>query len=321
MHWASTTLKSYNSVIKQLFIACKKQCITFPPDSTSDMAEILLLRASRSARPESIVKTTLACTGALLRGLGKVDVTQSELIVSLKSALIKSGTKLPMVHSNVMPVYKFFDLFTSWEDNDMLTVKLLRMKCIALLSLCLMLRPSDLAPNSYVFENDECFPNEFSVDMLEDLSDRGFKLTLFGIKNDSDRTGFVVHLPTGSVPKLDPCEALRCYLQRTSCCRSEGCKGVFITLQRPFRALGSSAIAKELNTVIKLAGLDRNKYSAKSFRPTGATVAVEAGLNHEEIRNLGRWKSPAVFYKHYVMADTNSCYTDDVLCHKLGRTS
>ncbi|KAH3789161.1 hypothetical protein DPMN_167333 [Dreissena polymorpha] len=43
---------------------------------------------------------------------------------------------------------------------------------------------------------------------------------------------------------------------------------VFISLREPFSPLRASAIAKVLEDGIKLAGLEGQGYSAKSFRPT-----------------------------------------------------
>ena len=58
-------------------------------------------------------------------------------------------------------------------------------------------------------------------------------------------------------------------------------KPVFLTLNRPYRALCASGIAKILVKAISYAGLDGLGYSAKSFRPTGATgatVVIECGV-------------------------------------------
>lgn len=65
-------------------------------------------------------------------------------------------------------------------------------------------------------------------------------------------------------------------------------KPVFLTLNAPFKQLGSSGVAKVLDHAIHLAGLGGQGYTAKSFRPTGATAAVEAGVNPDYVRKIGR---------------------------------
>ncbi len=77
---------------------------------------------------------------------------------------------------------------------------------------------------------------------------------------------------------------------------------VFLTLAAPYRPLSSSAVAGVLNWSIVLAGLDPKLYTAKNFRPTGATLAVENGMDAEQVRVLGRWKTSETFFKHYVHA-------------------
>ncbi len=86
-----------------------------------------------------------------------------------------------------------------------------------------------------------------------------------------------------------------------------------MTLVPPFRPLCSASVAGILNWAISLAGLDPTKYSAKNFRPTGATWAIQEGMNSEQVRQLGRWKDPTTFYKHYVHANPDSQMTDAIL--------
>ena len=64
---------------------------------------------------------------------------------------------------------------------------------------------------------------------------------------------------------------------------------------------------------IKLSGLEGLGYSAKFFRPTGATAAIQAGENPELIMKLGRWKTPEIFYGHYIHDDTPSSLIEATL--------
>ena len=62
---------------------------------------------------------------------------------------------------------------------------------------------------------------------------------------------------------------------------------VFLTLYKPY----ASTVAKILNDAIVLAGLSRDQFSAKSFRPTGATRAVEQNFDPDLVMQTGRWKT------------------------------
>ena len=88
---------------------------------------------------------------------------------------------------------------------------------------------------------------------------------------------------------------------------------MFLTLRPPYKALEASSIGRILDESISLAGIAGRGLSAKSFRPTGDTTAVENGLDPEMIRKVGRWKDSGVFYAHYVHARTTEHFTDDIL--------
>jgi hypothetical protein len=214
-----------------------------------------------------------------------------------------------------MPVECFVALFKSWSPNESLSIKDLRAKCVALLALSVMLRPSDIAPRSVVYDpvTKKVSNVLFTTDQIKFLDNGSMKITLFGIKNDTSRTGFEVIVPPHSNLHLCPVECLRVYIHRTQSFRDRKLKPVFLSLVRPFGAVQADAIAKMLRSVIFDAGLDVNELSAKFFRPTGATVLIEAGHDPEMVRKLGRWKCSSVFYDHYVHRQTPSEIVHSVL--------
>ena len=177
-----------------------------------------------------------------------------------------------------------------------------------------MLRPSDVAPQATFFnQHSETEQNlSFTTDMVTFLpGNSGIKLTLFGIKNDAQREGFEVTVPKHSNALLDPGITLKDYIDRTASKRTD--KSVFIALNSPFKGISSSAIAKVLEEAISLAGLKDQGFSAKSFRPTGATFAIEQGVDPKVVQKIGRWKSTEVFYDHYVHSQTPDDFTNKVI--------
>ncbi len=56
---------------------------------------------------------------------------------------------------------------------------------------------------------------------------------------------------------------------------------VFLTLYKPFRALTAAGVTTVMNSALRMVVLDG--HTAKSFRPTGATRAVEAGENPDTV--------------------------------------
>ena len=149
----------------------------------------------------------------------------------------------------------------------------------------------------------------FTTDCVEFMSDKSARVTIFGAKNDTNRSGFQVLMPPHSNPKLDPVDSLRVYLHRTAQFRPPT-RPVFLALNAPHNALTAVQIGQILNEAIRLAGLSGLGYSAKYFRPTGATLAVAAGIDPEVVRKAGRWKTAHVFYEHYVHSRTPAALTE-----------
>ena len=75
-------------------------------------------------------------------------------ISRLINGLVKSGTMEPMRRSKVMPVENFVSMFASWPGNYLLSIDKLCLKCLTLLALVAMMRPSDAAPMSVVYDGD-----------------------------------------------------------------------------------------------------------------------------------------------------------------------
>ena len=186
------------------------------------------------------------------------------------------------------------------------------MKAITLMALTTMLRPSDIAPKAVLFdeESDSGKKVIFKTDMIQ-TTELGLNVTLFGIKNDTTRTGFEISIPRHSDELIDPVAAIEEYIKATSDMRSDG--GVFIGLNKPYKAISAAAVGKVLEEAIGLAGLAGMGFTAKSFRPTGATKAIERGIEPEIVQKVGRWKSTDVFYQHYVHSRTPVEFTDAIL--------
>ena len=218
------------------------------------------------------------------------------------NGLGKSGMTRPMKKSATIPRRPFMELFQSWPDNDMLSTERLRLKSITLMALALMLRPSDIAPRAVTIQDGHVINVEFTTDRITFLDNGSAEIYLFSIKNDYERDGSRVYLMPCSIEKLCPVKALRCLVQRGGKVNPNPVRPVFTPLNYPFSSLSAATITSMLNASIKLAGLDGMGLSAKSFRPTRVTVAIEGGLEPERIMNIGRWRSKECFDKHYVHA-------------------
>lgn len=51
-----------------------------------------------------------------------------------------------------------------------------------------------------------------------------------------------------------------------------------------------------MQQAVLLAGLSSDEYSAKSFRPTGATTSIANNIDPKSVQKLGRWETESVFF-------------------------
>ena len=315
--WAPKTRVSYNSMLRKCAQFCQDKDLVYPPNSTKDLAAFLCHIADTSTAPRAQLVTASAALSLVYGAMNMDNVMHDSHIQHLISGVIKSRTLTPAKKSSVMPIAPFRKLFQSFGSNNSMSIERLRMKAVTSLALVLMLRPSDIAPRSVVVDptSGEIMSRVFSTDQVT-FQENSVTVTLQGIKNDTSRSGFTVRIPAASDEILDPVYALRSYILRTeSIRRITPSQPVFITLQQPYRAVSADTISHILNDAIKLAGLSNHGFSAKCFRPTGATYAVELGYDPETVMRIGRWKTRSVFFDHYVHSQIPDNYTTAVLHH------
>lgn len=210
-------------------------------------------------------------------------------IKTLVKALVKTQTKRPAGRTKIMTIEPFRKLFESWGQNNTLSLSKLRQKAITLMTIATMARPSDIAPIVGLSRDQITFNDDNSATIL-----------FFGTKTDHARQGFEVRIEGTGDELSDPIRCLQCYCERTAVAAQGVDNVLFLTLTKPFKALSSRGVACVLNESITDAGLSRELFSAKSFRPSAATAAVLTGCDPNVTRLRGRWKNETVFYNNYV---------------------
>ena len=314
---SQSTIRTYNSYVVKYIEFCEHKNVDFSDESNiSTISEFLSCLAGQSNRPESMLKVTSAAITCLFEALGKHSPMNHPDLKRLVSGIVKSGTSVPMQRTKPMPIQPFIDLFTTFGDNDTMPLRHLRMKALTLVALTCMTRPSDLAPKGVTLDKSDLSINNIvlSLDNIHFNEDHSMTIHFFGIKNDTLRSGFEVNIPHNSDnPIMDPVSCLQKYIDRTNVYRDKEKRPLFISLTSPFKAISSARIAFILDEVIALAGLSEKGFSAKSFRPTGATIAVNSGVLPETVMQIGRWKTKEVFLNHYVYPNAPQGYTSKLL--------
>ncbi len=166
--WADSTFDSYNRALSKMYTYCVSMGIPFPPSSSAHMASYVAFLAGGSQRPQSAINTASSAVKCYQKALGDPTVVDDDVHLLMRGC-VKVGSSAPMRRSRVMPIQAYRDLFMSWPNNAWLSIANLRLKCITLLSLTAMLRPSDAASQNKVFDQESMNMTAwvFSTDQLK----------------------------------------------------------------------------------------------------------------------------------------------------------
>ena len=132
-------------------------------------------------------------------------------------------------------------LFSEWPENHLLTLEQLRLKCITLLSLCLMLRLWDIAPKAVNMKAGKVSNVQFMMDRVQFLDDGSASVYLHGVRNDYHSDGFRVFLIPRSMSKVCPVLVLQELISRTGRINPAVDRLVFTPLNYPFSSLAAGA--------------------------------------------------------------------------------
>ena len=199
--WAPSTIASYNKALQKLNLFCVTKGGTLHDLNESTLAEYMCTLAGKSDHPKSVLSTILSALMCYTDAMScKPIVTPN--VNALMDGLIKSGTTKPMKRSMVMLVEKFSQLFLSWPGNYLMELELLWLKCITLLAITAMMRPSDAVPLARIYDKkDKEFKQTFlSTKNIQLHADGSMTVIFHGIKNNYKHEGFEVNLPPASNP-------------------------------------------------------------------------------------------------------------------------
>ena len=279
-----STLNSYDGVLKRFHRFCINNNYNYFPTTTAAVAHYFREISEKSERPGPSLITASAAIAGMYKGSQHADPTKNQLLTMLKQAIVNTGTKRPRTNTPVFPVDQLTEHISSWGDNSKLNIGQIRAKAICLLALVGLFRPSDLTL--------------INLGHLT-FSDTGVSIKNFGGKTDKDMAGIPTTITRASDILLCPVAALQNYIDKTKTTReSMEQKPVFVYLNNRPERLGSQRIANIMKTTLMKAGIDDT--TARSFRKTGASTAINKGADPDLVMKLGRWKSIDVFYKHYV---------------------
>ena len=76
-------------------------------------------------------------------------------------------------------------------------------------------------------------------------------------------------------------------------------KQLFISFVKPHKPVGSTAIARWVTNILKLAGIDTAVFKAHSTRSASTSHAYKMGVPIADILKSGDWNSASTFQRFY----------------------
>ena len=274
-----STLHSYDGVLKRFDRFCTDNYSYFPK-TTAAVAHFLRDISSKSTRPGPSLITASAAIAGMYKGSLLNDPTKSQLLSMLKQAIVNTGTKQPRKNTPTFPINKLTHYISELAEDSTLDVKTLRTKAIVLLALVGLFRPSDLERIKLTHLN---------------FSSNSVIIVNFGGKTDKDMAGIPTTIKESSSALLCPYVHSRTTFSGPNRTVSVSEKPVFLYLNGKHpEPLGKQRIAKIMTRTLQAAGIDDT--TARSFRKSGASAAINKGTDPDLVMKLGRWKSVDIFF-------------------------
>lgn len=164
-----------------------------------------------------------------------------------------------------------------------LTLKMVTLKCVALMALATAQRSQTLA----------------SLDLkLAYLSDQSITFKIGTLLKTSRPKNLNPEVTITSFSKAEICpyKTLKHYILRTQNIRKSN--KLFVSF-KTFKSITSCSIARWLRIVLSNSGIDISKFKAHSFRAASSTAASNAGISLNEILKTANWASAQTFKKFY----------------------
>ena len=147
MNCMPATWNTYNRQASMFMEFCCQVGLKATSATAATVVDFMCGLAKLSTCPKALLNTTSAALSQLYRALG-VPLPVNEDIYKLLTGITKAETTQPMMQSEVMPRKPFVTMFKEWGVNERLSTADLWLKAVTLLTLTIMLRPSDIAPRS-----------------------------------------------------------------------------------------------------------------------------------------------------------------------------
>ncbi|XP_043479721.1 uncharacterized protein LOC122509600 [Leptopilina heterotoma] len=276
---SDSTFKQYNCALRKWWVYCKnKNLDVFDQDSNSILS-FLTEEFNNGSSYGSL--NTIRSAISLISNKKVSDLVMERFfrgIFKLKPSRAK--------YNRTWNVSSVLDKIAKWFPLDELDLKTLTQKLIILLALGTGHRVqtfSLISLDAIVFSNNDV---EIKIESLVKTSRPGACQPCLVLPFFTEK------------PELCAALTLRNYLERTESLRGEE-KCLFISFQKPHKAVGTQTISRWIKEVLHSCGVDRN-FKAHSTRHASTSKAFEKGLDIRVIQNTVGWsQNSSTFAKFY----------------------
>ncbi len=223
----------------------------------------------------SSVNTAKSALSNILGNIDNVSVGQHPLVIKFMKGVSKLRPPMPR-YSVTWDANRILELFTSWEDNEILSMKHLSIKLISLLALTTAQRVQSLAAISI---KNITWVNPTQIKLSGNLKCTSISrpnpiLIVNEFKNDG---------------KLCVLACLKVYISRTKLLRKDD--NLFISFTKPYCTVTPATLSRWLKDVLNPAGVDISIFKGHSFRHAATSKAAGTGISIDCILSRVGWSS------------------------------
>jgi len=281
--WRKSTKKQYLSYIRRWHTYCTRRKI------------------SHLCADEKVIVDFLAELFGEGLGYGVINTARSALSTFLDHNGLTVG-KLPLIHKFMKDIFKLkpsvprykliwdvnivLDYLKNWFPLKELCLKMLTSKLVTLIALVTAQRVQTI----HLLDINKMYVSENSYDFV--IADN-VKQSRIGCSN-----------PIISLKAYAPCKSLCVhhtlteYLRRTENLRLNESK-LFISFNKPHRAIGRDSVSRWIKQVMFEAGIDTQMFKAHSTRAAATSAARNKCVPMKEILATAGWSNSKTFAKYY----------------------
>ena len=283
--WRDGTQKQYKTYLEKWQLYCHST--GHDPLSAPVNIGINFLAELADSVGYSAVNTARSAISSLIITQNGSTFGKHPLVKRLLKGVFEAKPSLPK-YGKIWDLNTLLSYLQQLPDYDRISLRQLSGKLASLLAVltgqrCQTIHALAVGEADMHLQDDKCI---FFVRQLLKHSRPGTHLkpiTLRGFPED---------------PKLCALTCLRAYLAVTATLR-HGTKALFISSQKPHRAVSKDTVSRWIRDTLTAAGIDTTVYGAHSTRAASTSAAARHGLPADVILESAGWSSDNTFQKFY----------------------